>query len=43
MTLRNIPTEMDRVKVARIDAMLDGVVAEHRVFLPLAIESGSGL
>jgi predicted nucleotidyltransferase len=41
MNLRNIPTEMDREKVARIDAMLDHVVTEHRVFLPLAIESGS--
>jgi uncharacterized protein len=41
MNLRNIPNEMDREKVARIDAMLDHVVAEHRVFLPLAIESGS--
>lgn len=27
--------------VAQIDAMLDSVVAEHDVFLPLAIESGS--
>jgi predicted nucleotidyltransferase len=32
---------MDGGKVALIDAMLDRVVDEHRVFLPLAIESGS--
>ena len=32
---------MDAEKVARIDAMLDGIVAQHRVFLPLAVESGS--
>jgi predicted nucleotidyltransferase len=41
MTLRRIPVEMDGEKVALIDAMLDRVVDEHRVFLPLAIESGS--
>ncbi|PJG54687.1 nucleotidyltransferase [Bradyrhizobium forestalis] len=41
MTLRSIPVEMDGEKVAGIDAMLDRVVDEHRVFLPLAIESGS--
>lgn len=41
MTLRHIPVEMDGEKVVLIDAMLDRVVAEHRVFLPLAIESGS--
>jgi len=41
MTLRHIPVEMDGEKVAMIDAMLDRVVDEHRVFLPLAIESGS--
>ncbi|WP_441233612.1 nucleotidyltransferase domain-containing protein [Bradyrhizobium sp. 930_D9_N1_4] len=41
MTLRSIPVEMDGEKVALIDAMLDRVVDEHRVFLPLAIESGS--
>jgi hypothetical protein len=32
---------MDGEKVALIDAMLDRVTIEHRVFLPLAIESGS--
>jgi predicted nucleotidyltransferase len=41
MDLRSIPSEMDREKVARVDAMLDHVVSDHRVFLPLAIESGS--
>lgn len=41
MGLRSIPPEMDGVKVALIDAMLDRVADEHRVFLPLAIESGS--
>ncbi len=32
---------MDSASVAQIDALLDRVVAEHQVFLPLAIESGS--
>ena len=32
---------MDSTSVAQIDALLDRVVAEHHVFLPLAIESGS--
>jgi hypothetical protein len=32
---------MNAGKVALIDAMLDRIVDEHRVFLPLAIESGS--
>lgn len=41
MNLRNVPAEMDGEKVALIDAMLDRVVDEHSVFLPLAIESGS--
>jgi len=41
MTLRNIPPEMDAGSVAQIDALLDRVVADHQVFLPLAIESGS--
>ena len=41
MSLRNIPPEMDGEKVAGIDAMLDRVADEYRVFLPLAIESGS--
>jgi predicted nucleotidyltransferase len=41
MTLRRIPVEMGGEKVALIDAMLDRVADEHRVFLPLAIESGS--
>lgn len=41
MSLRSIPPEMNVEKVALIDAMLDRIVDEHRVFLPLAIESGS--
>jgi len=41
MNLRSIPPEMDDEKVAQIDAMLDRIADEHRVFLPLAIESGS--
>lgn len=41
MTLRHIPPEMDAAQVARVDALLDRVVAEHAVHLPLAIESGS--
>ncbi len=41
MSLRNIPAEMIGEKVALIDAMLGRIVDEHRVFLPLAIESGS--
>jgi uncharacterized protein len=41
MSLRSIPREMDSKKLALIDAMLDRVVGEHHVFLPLAIESGS--
>jgi predicted nucleotidyltransferase len=41
MSLRSIPADMASAKVAQIDALLDRVVAEHRVFLPLAIESGS--
>lgn len=41
MSLRNIQPEMDQKKVALIDALLDRVADEHRVFLPLAIESGS--
>jgi predicted nucleotidyltransferase len=41
MSLRSIPPEMDAEKVARIDAMLDSIAAQQRVFLPLAIESGS--
>lgn len=41
MSLRRIPVEMDGEKVALIDAMLGRVVDQHRVFLPLAIESGS--
>jgi predicted nucleotidyltransferase len=32
---------MDGKKIALIDAMLDRILDEHRVFLPLAIESGS--
>jgi len=41
MSLRHIPPEMDSKKIALIDATLDRVVDEHRVFLPFAIESGS--
>jgi uncharacterized protein len=41
MSLRSIPPEMNDGKVALIDAMLDRIVEDHRVFLPLAIESGS--
>jgi uncharacterized protein len=41
MNLRSIPAGMDAGKVAQIDAMLDRIADEHRVFLPLAIESGS--
>ena len=41
MSLRSIPPEMDGQKVALIDALLDRIAAEHGVFLPLAIESGS--
>jgi len=41
MSLRSIPPDMDGGKVALIDAMLDRIADEYRVFLPLAIESGS--
>lgn len=41
MSLRQIPPEMEPAKVARIDAILDHVVADHGVRVPLAIESGS--
>lgn len=41
MSLRSIPADMDAGKVAAIDAMLDRIAGEHRVFLPLAVESGS--
>ena len=41
MSLRSIPPEMDGNKVALIDALLDRIVGEHRIFLPLAVESGS--
>jgi predicted nucleotidyltransferase len=41
MDLRSIPPEMDSEKVVLIDAMLDRIGDEYRVFLPLAIESGS--
>ncbi len=41
MSLRSIPPEMDGEKVALIDALLDRIVDEHKVFLPLAVESGS--
>lgn len=41
MSLRSIPPDMDAEKVAQIDAMLDRIAEEYRVFLPLAVESGS--
>jgi uncharacterized protein len=41
MFLRSIPVDMTPAKVVQIDGLLDRVVAEHGVFLPLAIESGS--
>src|SRR4029079_5070785 len=41
MSLGSIPPEMDGEKVALIDALLDRIADEHKVFLPLAIESGS--
>lgn len=41
MSLRSIPPEMDGEKVALVDALLDRIADEHKVFLPLAIESGS--
>ena len=41
MNLRSISPEMDNQKVVLIDAMLDRAVEEYRVFLPLAVESGS--
>jgi predicted nucleotidyltransferase len=41
MSLRSIPPEMDGEKVALIDALLDRIANEYKVFLPLAIESGS--
>lgn len=39
--LRSIAHGMDPDTVAAIDRRLDGIVAEHRVAIPLAIESGS--
>ena len=41
MSLRSIPPEMNAEKVALIDAMLDWIIDDYRVFLLLAIESGS--
>ncbi|WP_067692642.1 nucleotidyltransferase domain-containing protein [Nocardia jejuensis] len=41
MTLRSIPTSMDPAVVATIDGELDRIEREHRVTVPLAIESGS--
>jgi uncharacterized protein len=41
MSPRSIPADMDGEKVAVIDQTLDQIASEHRVFLPLAIESGS--
>lgn len=41
MSLRSIDQAMSPAIVERIDTLLDRVAEEHRVFLPLAIESGS--
>lgn len=41
MPLRAIPPEMNPASVGQIDRLLDRAVAEHGVFIPLAIESGS--
>jgi predicted nucleotidyltransferase len=41
VTIRHIPAGMEPNSVARIDALLDRVVVEHGVFIPLAVESGS--
>ena len=40
-SLRAIPADMASVPVARIDALLDRIVEEHDVRIPLAVESGS--
>ena len=39
--MRAIPAELDPAVVADIDARLEGVIAEHGVRIPWAIESGS--
>ena len=39
--MRTLPDSFAPDAVARIDALLDDVVARHRVAIPLAIESGS--
>ncbi|QIS14702.1 nucleotidyltransferase domain-containing protein [Nocardia arthritidis] len=41
MSLRAIPASMDPAVVGSIDDELDRIAAEHRVSIPLAIESGS--
>jgi predicted nucleotidyltransferase len=41
MNLKRIPPEMDGESVRRIDGLLERITREHKVFLPLAIESGS--
>ncbi len=41
MTLRSIPNDLDPEVVGAIDAFLDRVVEDHRVSIPLAVESGS--
>lgn len=41
MTSRSVPAAFAREIVAAIDARLDRIAREHRVWLPLAIESGS--
>ena len=40
-TLRNIPSFMNSATVAQIDARLEAIKYDHRVIIPLAIESGS--
>jgi uncharacterized protein len=39
--MRNVPEKFDKATVIEIDALLDGVEQDHRVTIPLAIESGS--
>ena len=40
-TLRAIPPDLSLAAVAAVYATLDGIVREHGVHVPLAIESGS--
>ncbi len=41
MNLRSIPAELSEHRVSEIDRILDGLEREHRVTIPLAVESGS--